>query len=80
MNTDAPAKHGCAAIAARYASFLRHALAVPQVKIVETWQLADRYSWYRGIEAGARPLPFDDRLRAKPARDAIAGAFQQRMT
>ena len=69
-----------AAIAARYASFLRHVLAVPQVKIVETWQLADRYSWYRGIEAGARPLPFDDRLRAKPARDAIAGAFQQRMT
>ena len=68
-----------AAVAAGYADFLRKVLTVPNVKVVETWQLADKYSWYRDREIMARPLPFDDSLRPKKARDAIAEAFRQRV-
>ncbi len=68
-----------AAIAARYGEFLRRVLTIPKVKVVQTWQLADKYSWYRDRETMARPLPFDDSLRPKKARDAIAAAFRQRI-
>ena len=75
-----------AKVAERYGAFLRHALAVPEVKVVETWQLADKYSWYRDLDkdksAAARthrPLPFDTKLKPKKARDAIAHAFRQRL-
>ena len=69
-----------AAMAARYASFLTHVLAVPEVRIIETWQLADKYSWYRDLKPDARPLLFDAALKPKPARDALAQALQRRMT
>lgn len=75
-----------AAVAARYRDFLGAVLAVPAVKIVITWQLADSSSWYYhgeleqhpGASRLPRPLPFDDRLMPKPARDAMLSAFDRR--
>ena len=63
-------------VARRTSTFLATALAVPAVKIVQTWGLSDRYTWYRDPqpmqEAGfahlPRPLPYDDELREKPMR------------
>lgn len=73
-------------VAQRYGDFLSAALAVPAVKLVICWQLADHYSWYRGLALAddprttrlPRPLPFDDRLAPKPAYDAMLRAFKQR--
>jgi len=75
-----------AAVARQYAIFLAAVLEVPSVTVVATWQLADGKSWYRSDwyrsvmpdlppDWRARPLPFDDRLQGKPARDAMANAF-----
>ncbi|MEZ5851757.1 MAG: endo-1,4-beta-xylanase [Hyphomicrobiaceae bacterium] len=75
-----------AAVAGQYATFLDAVLKVPAVKIVATWQLADAKSWYRSewyrsvtptLPPGwrSRPLPFDDRLQAKPAYRAMTDAF-----
>ncbi len=69
--------------AERVGTFLKHALSVKAVSLVLCWGLSDRYSWLREpsvIEALkstrlARPLPYDDDLRAKPMREAIAQAF-----
>lgn len=79
------------AVAARYRQFLTTCMAEPAVKGVITWQLSDRYSWYRGDWyknaqrrdhihrlRPARPLPLDDRLRPKAAWAAIAAAFEGR--
>jgi endo-1,4-beta-xylanase len=49
-----------------------------------TWELADNYSFYRGIYRAKhptaarlpRPLPYDDQLKAKPLWDAIAQGFE----
>jgi endo-1,4-beta-xylanase len=43
---------------------------------VITFGLSDRYTWLqedfpRDDEAPRRPLPFDDKLRRKPAYDAL---------
>lgn len=73
-------------VAERYESFLTTVLKVPAVKMVVTWQLSDRFSWYRSREVmearhmkrAPRPLPFDDLLEAKPARDAMLRAFASR--
>lgn len=73
-------------VADRYANFLRAALTSPAVKMVVTWQLADRYTFLRNPDAlrtrkarfAARPLPFDDDLAPKPAAAAIAAAFAAR--
>lgn len=73
-------------VAARYGNFLGAALKSPAVKLVVTWQLADRYTFLRNEEVvrqrkarfPARSLPFDDRLRPKPAAAAIAAAFAAR--
>ena len=75
-----------ARVAERYEAFLTKVLAVPQVKMVVLWQLADRFSWYRDPDAmkllnithQARPLPYDDALKRKPAWDAIARALATR--
>ena len=75
-----------AAVAKWTAGFLRAALAVPAVKIVQTWDFSDRYTWYRdpavmqetGYDHLPRPLPYDDMLQAKPMRAAIAAAFRER--
>lgn len=82
---DDPAQRD-AAVAARTKTFLSKALSVPAVKAVVAWQLADKYSWYRGEEMMRRaptgrlphPLPFDDQLRRKPMWEAMAEAFRER--
>ncbi len=64
------------AVAATAARFLTPVLAVAGVDMVVTWQLSDRYSWYRSLSRRpARPLPFDDALRPKPFAAAMAAAF-----
>ena len=72
-------------VADTYRRFLNAALDEPAVKMVVTWGLSDRHSWivrretyqakWRIDDAASRPLPFDSDLEAKPAFDAIAGAF-----
>lgn len=74
------------AVATRYRDFLTAVLAVPAVKILQTWQLADSASWYyhASVEDNPtatrrpRPLPFDEALRRKPAADAMLAAFATR--
>jgi endo-1,4-beta-xylanase len=72
-----------AKVAERYAEFLRRVMTVPRVKMLVTWQLADRYSGYRN-EALAknpaatrlpRPLLFDEEFRRKPAYEAVSQVF-----
>ena len=56
------------------------------VKLIQTWQLSDKYSWYR--DAGVvrqmnparplRPLLFDAAMREKPAAQALREALRQR--
>ncbi len=75
-----------AAVAALAGEFLANVLASPAVKLVVTWQLSDRYSWYRevarkrliGLGRKPRPLPFDDEFRPKPLRAAMIQAFEAR--
>ncbi|MBV8565973.1 MAG: endo-1,4-beta-xylanase [Methylobacteriaceae bacterium] len=74
-----------AAVAARYETFLTRVLQQPRVRVVITWQLSDRYTWYRSIARSGedatrlpRPLPFDDALQRKPAWGAIARALNRR--
>jgi endo-1,4-beta-xylanase len=64
------------AVAAIGTEFLNAVLAVPAVDMVVSWQLSDRYSWYRELSRRApRPLPFDADLRIKPLGEAMAAAF-----
>jgi endo-1,4-beta-xylanase len=73
-----------AAVAKTAQQFLEPTLRHPAVKALITWELADNYSFYRGIFRAKnptatrlpRPLPFDDRLQAKPMFGAIAQAFE----
>lgn len=74
-----------AKVAKIYGAFLTAMLAVPAVRIVETWQLADATSWLRdpyvvkpkdGVRPDVRPLIYDDRFEKKPAWDAVARAFE----
>ncbi len=75
-----------AAVAERAGAFLGAVLAVPAVTMLVTWGLADRYTWWRDSAVMAahaiahlpRPLPYDDRLRPKPMREAMMGAFRDR--
>ncbi|HEX2114729.1 MAG TPA: endo-1,4-beta-xylanase [Alphaproteobacteria bacterium] len=74
-----------AGVADEYRRFLDATLDEPAVEAVLTWGLTDRWSWLRSPAAtpqairrdgaAARPLPFDDALRRKPAWSAIARAF-----
>ena len=56
------------------------------MKVLECWQLSDRYSWYadpaiaRKRGRAARPLPFDEALNRKPMFDAIARALAARVS
>jgi endo-1,4-beta-xylanase len=73
-----------AAVARTAQQFLEPTLRHPAVKALITWELADHYSFYRGMFQAKnpraarlpRPLPYDDRLQAKPLWGAIAQAFE----
>lgn len=63
--------------------FLVPVLRNPAVEAVITWHLSDKYTWYREPQVAAhrnrdfpaRPLPFDDGMRAKPMALAMQEAF-----
>jgi endo-1,4-beta-xylanase len=73
-----------AAVAKTAQQFLETTLRHPAVKALIAWQLADNYSFYRGMARAKnpatarlpRPLPYDDRLQPKPLWSAIAQAFE----
>jgi endo-1,4-beta-xylanase len=70
-----------AAVAKTAQDFLQLTLRHPAVKALITWELADNYSFYRGMAnykhtRPARPLPYDDQLQPKPLWNAIAGSFE----
>ena len=74
-----------AAVAAMYQAFLDAALDETAVAQLVIWGLSDRYTWLtsasdpsfqRADGQPARPLPFDDQFRAKPAFTAIAAALR----
>ncbi len=74
-----------AAVAAMYKAFLDVALDEPAVAQLVVWGLSDRYTWlvatsdpsYRRADGlPARPLPYDDQFRPKPALDAIVAALR----
>jgi endo-1,4-beta-xylanase len=73
-----------AAVARTAQQFLEMTLRHPAVKALIAWELADNYSFYRGIYRAKnptaarlpRPLPYDDKLQAKPLWGAIAQAFE----
>jgi endo-1,4-beta-xylanase len=73
-----------AAVARTAQQFLEPTLRHPAVKALISWELADNYSFYRGIYRAKnptasrlpRPLPYDDQLQAKPLWNTIAQAFE----
>ena len=73
-----------AAVARTAQQFLNTTLRHPAVKALIAWELADNYSFYRGIAKAKnptatrpppRPLPYDDHLQEKPLWRTIAQAF-----
>jgi endo-1,4-beta-xylanase len=73
-----------AAVAKTAQQFLEPTLRHPAVKALISWELADNYSFYRGMFRAKnptatrlpRPLPYDDRLQQKPLWDVIAQNFE----
>jgi len=73
-----------AAVAKTAREFLEPTLRHPAVKALIAWEIADNYSFYRGIARTRnptatrlpRPLPYDDRLQRKPLWDVIAQTFE----
>src|ERR1700682_2785358 len=73
-----------AAVARTAQRFLEPTLRHPAVKALIAWELADNYSFYRGLARAKKPtttrlsapLLFDVRVRAKPLWGAIAQAFE----
>jgi endo-1,4-beta-xylanase len=73
-----------AAVAKTAQQFLATTLRHPAVKALIAWELADQYSFYRAIYQAKnptaarlpRPLPYDDKLQAKPLWRVIAQAFE----
>ena len=70
-----------AGVAAVAREWLDVTLASPRLRRLLCWGLGDRYSWLQGDPPRAdglpeRPLPYDDQLRAKPLRTAIADALR----
>lgn len=73
-----------AQVAAVAERFLANVLRVPQVKSLITWQLADNYSFYRGIAKQKnpttvrlpRPLPYDEQFQRKQLWFTLAKALR----
>jgi len=62
-------------------SYLDQMLAYPQLDQLLCWGLWDKHSWLNGFAPRAdglpqRPLPYDDGLKPKPMRAAIADALR----
>ncbi|HHK74793.1 MAG TPA: glycoside hydrolase, partial [Rhizobiales bacterium] len=76
---DRDAARRDAQVAEWTARFLGLVLKVPAVRAVISWQLSDRYSFYRDsrslFQAEPRPLPFDGNYRRKPVYDVMARRF-----
>lgn len=75
---DIDARDG--AVAEVYRTFLGCLLEQPATSTVLTWGLSDIHSWLQTYQPRAdglpcRVLPYDQRLRRKPAWNAIAGAL-----
>lgn len=70
-------------VAAWTTRFLEPVLRNPAIKVVITWHLSDRYTWYRDTAVAterryrfpARPLPFDDQYHEKRMAKALRAAF-----
>lgn len=82
-NLPADLQERDAGIAETYRSYLAAALAERNVKAVLTWGIGDDQTWLnkhnpRADGQAQRPLLFDEKLRAKPAFAAVAGAFAAR--
>ena len=68
-----------------YKRYLSDAMKFPSIKMINTWELSDKYTWRaEGIRSGRTPnarwprtLPFDDHMRAKPAYWAIVDAIRK---
>lgn len=73
-----------AEVARRYSLLLSTALKLPEVEVVQTWQLSDAVTWQRAKPFQGpggrlpRPLPFDTAMQPKPAAAALAKAFAGR--
>ncbi|WP_245286409.1 endo-1,4-beta-xylanase [Bradyrhizobium sp. ARR65] len=70
-----------AAVAKTAQEFLLPTLRHPAVKALICWELADNYSFYRGMSKyrntrPARPLPYDEHLQPKPLWNVIAQSFE----
>ena len=68
-------------VAALGRAFLDLTLSFTQVNAVLCWGLADSHTWLqrrtpRSDGLPKRPTPYDDQLRPKPLRQAIAAAFR----
>jgi endo-1,4-beta-xylanase len=62
-------------------SYLELMLSYPQLDTLMCWGLSDRYSWLQSTSPRAdglpkRPCPYDESMKAKPLRDAIANAIR----
>lgn len=67
-----------AQIGAIYGQFVSMIKLHSNVKILCTWQLADKYSFYRDkYKRPVRTLPFDENLQAKIAVQEIVSALQK---